>query len=370
MRLPLLEDLGDVRDKRVLVRSDLNVPLAVSDSDGKTIADDFRIRQAVQTWRWLVDRGAKVTVCSHLGRPKGKPDERYSIEPVRACVQKLVPEVTVLENLRFNAGEEGNDPAFVQELIKDQDIYVNDAFGAAHRSHASIVGPPRFLPSAAGLLLAQEFEMLGNLLEDPPRPFLAILGGAKVSDKIGVIDALLKKVDTMIIGGGMAYTFLKALGHNIGDSICQVDQLDYARRVLDGDKRIVLPTDLIVASPEGDVQTVKREVPEGFEGFDAGPETRTAFADEVLASQTIFWNGPLGMFEDQRFEEGTRTVAEAMAKTAGTTVIGGGDVVSAVNGFGLGDRMDWVSTGGGATLELIEQGDLPGLAALREAPRA
>ena len=370
MQLPLLEELTDLRDKRVLVRSDLNVPLSSVEGTGeKTITDDFRIRQAAQTWQWLVDRGAIVTVCSHLGRPKGKPDPAYSMDPVRERAQELVPGITVLENLRFNAGEEGNDPAFVQELIKDQDLYVNDAFGAAHRAHASIVGPPQHLPSAAGLLLAQEIEMLSTLLEDPPRPFLAILGGAKVSDKIGVIDALLKKVDTMIIGGGMAYTFLKALGHSVGDSICQVDQLDYARRVLDGDKRIVLPTDLIVANPAGEVQTVKRDVPDGFEGFDCGPNTRAEFTEEVLAAQTIFWNGPLGMFEDERFSEGTRAVAEAMSKTAGTTVIGGGDVVSAVNGFGLGDRMDWVSTGGGATLELVEQGDLPGLKALREAPR-
>lgn len=364
MQLPLLEELTEIRDKRVLVRSDLNVPL-----DGKTITDDFRIRQASQTWQWLVDRGAIVTVCSHLGRPKGAPDPAYSMDPVRERAQELVPGITVLENVRFNPGEKTNDPAFVAELIKDQDMFVNDAFGTAHRSDASVVGPPQHLPSAAGLLLAQEIEMLSTLLEDPPRPFLAILGGAKVSDKIGVIDALLKKVDTMIIGGGMAYTFLKALGHNIGDSILQEDQLDYCRKVLDGDKRIVLPTDLIVANEAGELQTVKRDVPDGFEGFDCGPNSRAEFAEEVLAAQTIFWNGPLGMFEKPEFAEGTHAVADAMAKTAGTTVIGGGDVVSAVNGFGLGDRMDWVSTGGGATLELIEKGDLPGLKALRDAPR-
>lgn len=366
MKLPQLDDLGDVRDKNVLVRSDLNVPV----SDGK-IDDDFRITQAVPTWQWLVDRGAKVTVCSHLGRPKGKVDPKYSIAPVRERAQQLVPGIEVMENLRFNPGEEANDPAFVQELIQGQDLYVDDAFGAAHRAHASIVGPPQYLRSAAGRLLAREIDMLGQLLEDPPRPFLAILGGAKVSDKIGVIDALLEKVDTMIIGGGMAYTFLKALGHEVGNSILQADQLDYARRVLDSGKRVVLPTDVLVATSPDDtnVEVVGRDIPEGKEGFDAGPASRVAFSEEVLASQTIFWNGPLGFFERPQFAEGTHAVAEAMAKTGGTTIIGGGDVVSAVNGFGLADRMDWVSTGGGAALEFIEQGDLPGLRALREAKR-
>lgn len=364
MQLPQLEDLGDVNGRYVLVRSDLNVPMTNGEID-----DDFRITQAVPTLRWLVERGAKVTVCSHLGRPKGEPNPKYSIEPVRARVQQLVPGVEVLENLRFNAGEEGNDPTFVQELIRGQDLYVNDAFGAAHRAHASIVGPPQFLPSAAGRLLSREIEMLGQLLEQPPRPFIAILGGAKVSDKIGVIDALLDKVDTMIIGGGMSYTFLKALGHEVGNSILQSDQLDYARKVLDGDKRIVLPTDVVVAKAPNDTESrvVGRDIPEGFEGFDAGPESRIAFAEEVAGAQTIFWNGPVGFFERPQFSEGTRAVAEAMAKASGTTIIGGGDVVSAVNSFGLASSMDWVSTGGGAALELIEQGDLPGLKALRDA---
>lgn len=365
MKLPQLEDLGDVNGKNVLVRSDLNVPLT---DDGK-IEDDFRITQATETWQWLVERGAKVTVCSHLGRPKGEPNPKYSIEPVRARAQQLVPGVTVLENLRFHSGEEKNDPAFVQELIQGQDFYVDDAFGAAHRSHASIVGPPQFLPSAAGRLLSKEIEMLGPLLQTPSRPFLAILGGAKVSDKIGVIDALLKKVDTLIIGGGMSYTFLKALGHEVGNSLLQEDQLDYARKVLDGDKRIVLPTDAIVATSPDDTSPIVvagRDIPSHLQGLDIGPESREAFAEEVLAAQTIFWNGPLGFFERPQFAEGTRVVADAMAKTGGTTIIGGGDVVAAVNGFGLGDRMDWVSTGGGAALELIEQGDLPGLKALRD----
>lgn len=364
MQLPQLEDLGDLSGKRVLVRSDLNVPL-----ENGEIADDFRIRQSVPTWQYLASQGAKVTVCSHLGRPKGKPNPEFSMEPVRKRAQELVPGINVLENLRYNPGEEGNDPAFVKELIEGQDVYVNDAFGAAHRAHASVVGPPQFLPSAAGRLLSREVQMLGGLVEGPPRPFLAILGGAKVSDKIGVIDALLQKTDTLAVCGGMAYTFLKALGHSIGDSLLQEDQVDYCRKVLESGKRIVLPVDLVAANAAGDVKTVGRDIEDGWEGFDAGPETRALLADEIAAAQTIFWNGPAGRFEDPRFGEGTRAVAEAMAKTPGTSVVGGGDSVSAVNQYGLADQMDWVSTGGGASLELIEQGDLPGLKALREAAK-
>jgi phosphoglycerate kinase len=364
MKLPVLEDLGDLSGKNVLVRSDLNVPL----KDG-VITDDFRIRQASETWQWLIDQGAKVTVCSHLGRPKGAPDPAYSMDAVRTRAQELVPGVEVLENVRFNAGETKNDDAFTQELIKGQDTFVLDAFGSAHRAHASVVGPAGYLPSAAGRLLAKEIEMLSPLLSGANKPFLAILGGAKVSDKIGVIDALLDKVDTMIIGGGMAYTFLKALGHEIGQSILQEDQLDYARKVLDSGKRIVLPTDILVAASPDDtnVEVVGRDIPVDKEGFDAGPKSRAEFEEEIKGAQTIFWNGPLGFFEKEQFSEGTRQTAEAVAHATGTTIIGGGDVVAAVNQFGLGDKMDWVSTGGGAALEFIEKGDLPGLAALREA---
>jgi len=363
MNLPQLEDLGDVSGKRVLVRSDLNVPL----KDG-VIGDDFRVRQSAPTWEWLIEGGAHVTVCAHLGRPKGEPNPEYSLQPVRALAQKLVPGVEVIENLRFNPGEEANDPTFVQELVSGQDMYVDDAFGAAHRAHASVVGPPQFLPSAAGRLLAREVEVIGGLLNNPERPFLAILGGAKVSDKIGVIDALLDKVDTMIVGGGMAYTFLKAMGHEIGDSLLQKDQIDYCKRLLDSGTKIILPTDLVAANPEGDVKIVGRDIPAGWEGFDAGPESRAKFVETLNLAKTIFWNGPVGRFEDPRFSEGTTAVAQAMAKASGTTVIGGGDVVSAVNKYGLADSMDWVSTGGGAALEFIEQGDLPGLEALRQAP--
>lgn len=362
--IPQLEDLGHVTGKRVLVRSDLNVPL----EDG-VISDDFRIRQSLPTWQWLLNNGALVTACSHLGRPKGAPDGRYSLEPVQQRVAELAPGVQVMENLRFNPGEEANDDAFVQELVDGQDFYVNDAFGAAHRAHASIVGPPRYLPSVAGRLLAREVQMLGDALDDAERPFVAILGGAKVGDKIGVINALLTKVDTMLVGGGMAYTFLKAMGHDIGNSLLQEDQIDYCRQLLDSGKKIVLPVDLVAADDDNEVEVVGRDIPEGWEGFDIGPETRALFADEIYGAATVFWNGPVGRFEDERFRGGTTAVAEAMAKAGGTTVIGGGDVVSAVNQFGLADRMDWVSTGGGAALEFIEQGDLPGLKALREAAR-
>lgn len=364
MKLPQLEDLGDLNGKNVLVRSDLNVPL----KDG-VIQDDFRIRQAAETWRWLIDQGANVTVTSHLGRPKGAPDPVFSIEPVRKRAQELVPGVDVLENVRFNPGETKNDDAFTQELIKGKDAFVLDAFGSAHRAHSSVVGPAAYLPSAAGRLLAKEIEMLAPLLSGASKPFLAILGGAKVSDKIGVIDALLDKVDTMIIGGGMAYTFLKALGHEIGQSILQEDQLDYARKVLDSGKRIVLPTDIVVATSPDDtnVEIVGRDIPLDKEGFDAGPLSRAEFEDEVKGAQTIFWNGPVGFFEKPHFETGTRELANAVANAGGTTIIGGGDVVAAVNQFGLAGKMDWVSTGGGAALEFIEKGDLPGLVALREA---
>lgn len=365
-KLPQLEDLGDVNGKNVLVRSDLNVPL-----DGSKITDDFRIRQAVETWQWLIDRGAKVTACSHLGRPKDGPDPKYSMDPVRKRAQELCPGVEILENTRFNPGEKKNDPAYVQELIKGQDLFVLDAFGTAHRAHASVVGPTQFLPSAAGRLLNKEYEMLGQLLENPPRPFLAILGGAKVSDKIGVIDALLSKVDTMIIGGGMAYTFLKAMGHSVGNSLLQEDQVEYCRTLLDSGKRIVLPTDLVIAQDfdSTDTKIVERDVPDGWEGLDIGPATRQAFTTEVLGAQTVFWNGPVGVFEKPQFEAGTREVAQALANSSGQTIIGGGDVVSAVNGFGYGDKMTWVSTGGGASLEFIEKGDLPGFAALRDAAK-
>jgi phosphoglycerate kinase len=251
------------------------------------------------------------------------------------------------------------------------DLYVNDAFGAAHRAHASIVGPPARLPSAAGRLLAKEVEVLGGLLDKPRKPFVAILGGAKVSDKLGVIDALLQRVDQLLIGGAMCFTFFVALGSSVGDSLLEEDRVEDCRRLLDkaGD-RIVLPTDIIGLGPNGDVRTLGTHIPDGWKGLDIGPGSAAEFSDHVAGAGTVFWNGPMGLFEDERFAAGTRTVAHAMAESKAFTVVGGGDVVAAVNRFGLASDIDWVSTGGGASLEFLEKGDLPGLEALRKAPNA
>ena len=348
----------------MLVRTDFNVPL----EDGR-ITDDRRIRAAVPTLQWLLERGARVTVCSHLGRPKGKADARYSMDPVRRRLEELVPGVTLLENLRFDPGEEGNDPSFVDRLVKDQDLYVNDAFGAAHRAHASIVGPPGRLPSAAGRLLAREVEVLGGLLDHPGRPFLAVLGGAKVADKIGVIRSLLERVDAVVIGGGMCFTFLVALGHEVGESLVDSDQVEACRQLLDSGRRVVLPTDIVALGPEGEIRQTGRTIPRGWKGLDIGPGSAAEVSDEIAAARTVLWNGPMGMFEDSRFAAGTQTVAEAVAASRGFTVVGGGDSAAALERFGLADEVDFVSTGGGASLELLELGDLPGLAALRKGVR-
>jgi phosphoglycerate kinase len=365
LKLPQLEDLGAVDGRRVLVRADFNVPL----DDGE-ITDDLRIRAALPTLEWLVDAGASVTACSHLGRPEGEPDPRWSMEPVRRRLGELIEGVELLENLRFDPGETADDAAFVERLVDGMDLYVDDAFGAAHRAHASIVGPPRTLPSAAGRLLAREVEVLSGVRDAPKRPFVAVLGGAKVSDKLGVIDALLDRVDRLVIGGGMCFTFLAALGHSTGDSLLEPDRVDRCRTLLDehGEK-LLLPEDLVVER-DGEVRNVGRSVPEGWRGLDIGPGSAAAFSDVVLDARTVLWNGPMGLFEDPRFEAGTRTIAGAMAQTRAFTVVGGGDSAAAVAQFGLAGDIDHVSTGGGASLELIEKGDLPGLAALRHAPNA
>ncbi len=371
--VPQLEDLGDVAGKAVLVRCDFNVPI----KDGE-IVDDLRVRAALPTLSWLQDHGATVTACTHLGRPKGAPDPKYSVEPVRKLLAELAPGVTLLDNLRFDPGEEADDPAFVAKLVEGQDLYVNDAFGASHRAHASIVGPPRTLPSAAGRLLEQEVEVLLGLRNDPRRPFIAILGGSKVSDKLGVIDALLSVVDGLIIGGGMCFTFLAAQGHSIGASLFEEDQVNTCRRLLDGAVPIHLPSDITALGPGGkigdpaaggEVRQFGRDLPDGWMGLDIGPGTAAEFSDVIAEARQVLWNGPMGVFEDPRFEAGTRTVAEAVADCRGFTVIGGGDSAAATAQFGLADRIDHVSTGGGASLELIEQGDLPGLAALRDSVR-
>ena len=373
--VPQLEDLLPLDGKRVLVRADFNVPLRDEPDGTREIVDDLRIRAALPTIQWLQQQGATVTACSHLGRPKGAPDPKYSMEPVRQRLAELAPGVELLENLRFDPGETANDDAFVQKLIAGQDAYVNDAFGASHRAHASIVGPPKHLPSAAGRLLAKEVEVLGGIRDDARRPFLAILGGAKVSDKLGVIEALLPQVDGLIIGGGMCFTFLAAQGNPIGASLFEADMVDTCRALLEqADGKIHLPSDVTALGPGGEigkpdaggeVRQLHTSIPDGWMGLDIGPGTAAEFGDLIAEAHTIFWNGPMGVFEDPRFEAGTKTVAHAVAEARAFTVVGGGDSAAAVEQFGLARDIDHISTGGGASLELLEQGDLPGLQALR-----
>ncbi len=368
--IPTLEDLGDVAGKRVLVRTDFNVPLN-RDGESVTIADDFRIRAALPTITWLTERGADVVCASHLGRPKGEPDPKFSMDPVRARLAELAPGVELLENLRFNAGETENGEAFAAQLTDGIDLYVNDAFGASHRAHASIVGPPRTLPSAMGRLLEKEVDVLLGLRKHPNRPFVAVLGGAKISDKLGVVEALLEIVDALVIGGAMCFTFFAAQGKRIGDSLYEPDQVETCGRILAASSdKIHLPEDLVGLDAGGGFATWGTNLPDGAKGFDIGPGSAAAFSDVIMDARTVFWNGPMGMFEDDRFAAGTRTVAQAMADTKAFTVVGGGDSAAALAQFRLDDDVDHVSTGGGASLELIELGDLPGLAALRGAPNA
>jgi len=388
MTLPRLEDLSLEPGARVLVRVDFNVPLR----DG-TVEDDLRITTALPTLQWLLERDARVVACGHLGRPKGAPDPQFSMAPVARRLTELlgfdVPlapavvgpavdaeaaslergRVLLLENLRFEPGEPANDADFAARLTANTDAYVNEAFGASHRAHASIVGPPRLVPSAGGRLLEREVEILGRLLSGPDHPFVAILGGAKVSDKLGVIDALLERCDAIVVGGAMAFTFLVAQGHGVGDSLVEPDMVDECRRLL-ASGRVRVPTDVVVArdiAEDAEVDVVaSNAMPDALKGLDIGPETAAAFAEEVSKAATVLWNGPMGVFEVAPFAEGTRRVAEAVADCAGFTVVGGGDSAAAVRQMGLADRVDHVSTGGGASLEYLEQGDLPGLVALRE----
>ncbi|MDA8292140.1 MAG: phosphoglycerate kinase [Actinomycetota bacterium] len=380
--LPLLEDLPDVSGREVLVRADFNCPLAEGPGGEVVIADDFRIRSALATLEWLRDHGAHVTVCSHLGRPKGTADPRYSMAPVRERLAELAPYAELLENLRFSPGEQSNDPSFVDELVRGKDAFVNDAFGVSHRPDASVVGPPGRLPSAAGRLLAREVSVLSGLLDEPERPFVAVVGGAKIGEKLGVLRALARKVDTLVVGGGMAYTFLKALGHEVGNSLLDERHLGSCRELLEGPTEVLLPTDVVALAPGSTLhrgehappgertEVLGRDVGSGYEAVDIGPDTRARFSEVIASARTVLWNGPMGVFEDERFTAGTRAVAEAVAACPGFTVIGGGDSVAAINGYGLAGSIDHISTGGGASLELIELGDLPGLAALRAAPNA
>jgi len=390
--VPVLEDLQLTAGQRVFVRVDFNVPLR----DG-VIEDDLRIVSALPTIEYLRDREVTVALASHLGRPKGKVDAKYSMAPVAAhlsavlgtdvplaagvvgpAVEALVAgaapgSVVMLENLRFEPGEEANDPGFATKLTMGYDAYVNDAFGACHRAHASIVGPPRVLPSAAGRLLAREVEVLGRLLQGADRPFVAVLGGAKVSDKLGVIEALLGKCDTVLVGGAMAFTFFLAQGLSVGDSLVEPDMVDECTRLL-ATGRVQIPTDVVVAqdiTDDADTQVVVSEaMPDGWKGLDVGPATVAAYRAAIGEAATVLWNGPMGVFEVAPFAAGTIGVAEAVAGCAGFTVVGGGDSAAAIRQFGLADKVSHVSTGGGAALELIELGDLPGLDALRGAPNA
>jgi phosphoglycerate kinase len=401
--LPVLEDLPPVAGKRVLLRVDFNVPLEEQPDGSRVVTDDFRIRAALPTISWLVEHGADVVLATHLGRPKGKPDPRYSLDPVRERVAELAPGVELLENLRFDPGEEQNSASFVDSLLDGIDFYVNDAFGATHRAHASIVGPPSRMPSAAGRLLAQEVEVLSGLLHGPSQPFVVVVGGAKPSSKLGLIAALAEKVDEVLIGGGMAHTFQAAAGCTTGRSMVDHDLVDECRRVLMSDTSIRLPVDLRVLSADGRVMTADalaaaqemeasyrytrpskvqrradggevrisgRDVEHGWEALDIGPASAEIYREVILNAATVFWNGPMGVFEDPRFASGTRVVAEAVAACPGFTVVGGGDSASALRALGLTEAVDHVSTGGGASLELIERGDLPGLAALREGSKA
>jgi len=384
--IPILADLGDVRGRSVLVRADLNVPLrkhqhiegplATSEGGPMEVADDFRIRSALPTLRWLVDRGAQVTVASHLGRPGGKPRADLAMAPVRACLDRLVPGLTVLENLRFDPGEEANDHDFGAKLVAGHDAYVNDAFGACHRAHASIVYPPSVLPSAGGLLLHQELQALAKILVSPPRPFTVVVGGAKVADKLATVRALAASADRLLIGGAMAFTFMAARGAQIGRSPVDEAAVEACGELLrsDAGARIELPEDLLVVPAEHasttealEPRVVIGDVPAGWQAFDIGYATRAHYASLIRTSAAVLWNGPMGRFEDARFGGGTQVVAKAVASSRGFSVVGGGDTVAAVRQLDLSGHIDHLSSGGGAMLELIERRDLPGIAALREA---
>ena len=387
-------DRAEVAGRRVLVRNDFNVPL----EDG-TVTDDLRVRAAVPTLRWLLDHGARVICCSHLGRPKGKPDPRYSLEPVRPVLAERLGvevafvddvagdqalqaaealgdgQVLLLQNLRYEPGEEKNDPELADRLAALAEVYVDDAFGAAHRAHASVVGVAERLDAYAGFLLAGEVTELSRLLEDPERPFTAVLGGSKVSDKLAVLDNLLGRVDSLVVGGGMCFTFLAAKGHEIGDSLFEPEQVEAVRQLLETassqGKPVLLPTDVVVArevSADAEARTVPADgIEAGWKGLDIGPASAMAFARAVTDARTVFWNGPMGVFELEPFAAGTKTVAEAVAAADGYTVVGGGDSAAALAELGLADRVDHLSTGGGASLELLEGKTLPGVAAIPSA---
>jgi phosphoglycerate kinase len=381
--LPLLEDLPPLKGRRVLVRVDFNVPLEDDGTGKPRVADDYRIRTALPTLEWLKAQGAEVVATSHLGRPHGEPDERWDMTPVRARLDELCPGVELTENLRFFPGEKTDDPAFVAELVAGFDAYVNEAFGVCHRRHASVVGPPTLLPSAAGRRLAREVQVVGGLLDRPDRPLVAVVGGSKVADKLGVLKALAARADTLCVGGAMAFTFFVAMGHDVGCSLVDIEHVEDCRQLLLSGAKMIFPTDVVAlepggtigpaataSGPRGDTKVLGREIPDGWQGLDIGPETTAIFNEAIDSAGTVLWNGPVGAFEDERFAHGTAAVARAMADCPGFTIVGGGDSVSAIDHLKLEDRINFVSTGGGASLELVEYGDLPGLAALRSAANA
>ncbi len=392
-----VKDLN-VIGKRVLVRVDFNVPL----DEHQNITDESRIVGALPTVRYLVERGAKVILCSHLGRPKGKAVPEMSLEPAAKRLSELLPCVTVkfvgdvigdaaaravaslkdgevllLENLRFHAEEEKNDPEFAKKLASFADLYVSDAFGTVHRAHASTEGVAHYLPAACGFLIEKELAFMGKALESPERPFVAILGGKKVADKIGVITNLIKKCDTLIIGGAMSYTFFKAMGLEIGDSLLDEGSIDLAKQLMESAKaagvRMLLPVDCVVGrefAPDTEHKTVPFDaMPDGWQGLDIGEKTAELYASVIKEAKTVVWNGPMGVFEMPAFAKGTEAVAKACAECEGVTIIGGGDSASAVNQMGFADRIDHISTGGGASLEFLEGKTLPGVAALCDKPR-
>lgn len=380
----------DVKNKKVLVRVDFNVPL----KDGK-VSDDTRIRAALPTIQYLLDNNAAVILCSHLGRPKDCVDLQYSLKPVADYLQTLIPQkvffaddcigplakeaadkleggqILVLENTRFHVEEKKNDPGMAKQLASLADIFVNDAFGSAHRAHASTAGVADYLPAVAGFLMEKEIQYLGQVIEKPARPFIAILGGAKVSDKIGVIRNLLKKADEVLIGGGMANTFFKAQGYPVGDSLVEDDVLDVARELVkDGSSKLRLPVDMVIADKFEDDAAKKimptGPVPDGWRILDIGPDTVAAYSKAIASAKTVVWNGPMGVFEFPNFAIGTFEIAKAVADSGAVSIIGGGDSVSAVNKSGLAEKISHISTGGGASLEMLEGLELPGLAVLQD----
>lgn len=384
----------DLKDKKVLVRCDFNVPM----DENKNITDNRRIVAALPTIKYLLEQNCKVVLCSHLGRPKGEFKKEYSLKPVAKELSRLLGkevimaedvigedaknkannlkngEVLLLENVRFHREETDNDPEFAKELASFGEVFVNDAFGTAHRAHASTEGVARYLPAVSGFLIEKELKFLGEALENPERPFVAILGGSKVSDKIGVIENLLEKVDTLIIGGGMAYTFFRAQGYTVGNSLCEEDKCDLALEIMKKAKeknvKFLLPIDNKVGKefkPDTKSMTVKStEIPDGWEGLDIGEETIKLYKEELKNAKTIVWNGPLGVFEFDQFAIGTNEIAKALGDIDATKIIGGGDSAAAVEKAGLAEKMTHISTGGGASLEFLEGKKLPGIEALMD----